>query len=161
MAGLHPQACRMGLIIRPFETSDRAAISSLLADSAAFSDEEVRVALEMLDSGDYTVFALEMNGAVSGYACIGRTPLTLTTWHLYWICVHSRVQHRGAGRALQQHVEEFIRSQKGERLVLETSGRPDYERTRRFYDRAGYQQAGRIRDYYKPDDDCVFYFKVL
>src|SRR5260370_226556 len=161
MAGFHPPACRMGLTIRPFQASDREAVTGPLVDSAAFSEEEVHVAVEMVDSGDYTVFAVELDGAVCGYACIGRTPLTLTTWHLYWICIHPRAQRRGAGTALQQHAEEFIRSQKGERLVLETSGRAGYERTRRFYERGGYQQAGRIPDYYKAGDDCVFYFKVL
>ena len=161
MAGLHPQACRMGLTIRPYQTSDREAVAGMLVDCAAFSQEEVRVALEMVDSGDYTVFVVELDGEVCGYASIGPTPLTLTTWHLYWICIHPRAQRRGAGMALQRHVEEFIRSQKGECLVLETSGRTDYERTRRFYERAGYQQAGRIPDYYKARDDCVFYFKML
>jgi len=151
----------MGLTIRPLQAPDREAVAGMLVDCGAFSGEEVRVALEMVDSGDYTVFVVEQDGAVCGYSCIGRTPLTLTTWHLYWICIHPRAQRRGAGMALQQYVEEFIRSQKGERLVLETSGRADYERTRRFYERAGYQQAGRIPGFYKAGDDCVFYFKLL
>jgi ribosomal protein S18 acetylase RimI-like enzyme len=159
--GLHSQVGRMGLIVRPLQASDREAVARMLDDCAVFSQEEVRVALAMVDSGDYTFFAVELDGAVRGYACIGRTPLTLATWHLYWICIHPGAQRRGAGMALQQHVEEFIRSQKGERLVLETSGRADYERTRRFYERAGYQQAGRIPGYYKAGDDCVFYFKEL
>ena len=55
----------------------------------------------------------------------------------------------------------FIRERGGERMVLETSGRPDYERSRRFYEQAGYRAAGRIENYYKPGDDCVFYCKVL
>jgi ribosomal protein S18 acetylase RimI-like enzyme len=161
MAGLHRQAGRMGLTIRPLQASDRGAVAGMLVDCAAFSEEEVRVALEMVDCGGYVLFAVEMDGAVCGYACIDHTPLTMSTWHLYWICVHPRAQRRGVGTSLQQYIEDFIRSQKGERVVLETSGRPDYERTRRFYERAGYKPAGRIRDYYKPGDDCVFYFKVL
>jgi ribosomal protein S18 acetylase RimI-like enzyme len=161
MAGLHPQAGRMGLTIRPLQASDRAAVAGMLVDCAAFSEEEVRVALEMVDCGGYVLFAVEMDGAVCGYACIDHTPLTVSTWHLYWICVHPRAQRRGVGAALQRHIEDFIRSQAGERVVLETSGRSDYERTRRFYERAGYQQAGKIPGYYKPGDDCIYYFKVL
>jgi ribosomal protein S18 acetylase RimI-like enzyme len=49
----------------------------------------------------------------------------------------------------------------GERLVLETSGRPDYERSRRFYERAGFTVQGRIPDFYKPGDDCLIYCKIL
>jgi len=161
MAGLHSQACPMGLTIRPFEASDRDAVAGMLVDCAAFSDEEVRVALEMVDCRGYLLFVIEEDGAVRGYACIDRTPLTVSTWHLYWICVHPGAQRRGVGTSLQQYIEDFIRSQAGERVVLETSGRPDYERTRRFYERSGYEPAGRIRDYYKPGDDCVLYLKVL
>ena len=149
------------MIVRPFQTADRDAVAAMLTDCGAFSDEEVRVALGMVDSGDYILFVVESDGIVSAYACIGPTPLTRSTWHLYWICVHPRAQRRGIGTALQNHVESFVRTESGERLVVETSGRPDYEDTRRFYDHRGYRQAGRIPDYYKPGDDCVFYFKVL
>jgi SET domain-containing protein len=45
--------------------------------------------------------------------------------------------------------------------VLETSGRADYARARRFYERAGYRTVGRITDFYKPGDDCVFYCESL
>ena len=55
MAGLHPQACRMGLTIRPLQASDRDAVVAMLVDCAAFSDEEVRVALELVDCGGYTL----------------------------------------------------------------------------------------------------------
>ena len=44
---------------------------------------------------------------------------------------------------------------------LETSGRPDYEATRRFYRAAGFTEAGRVPDFYKPGDDCVVYYKAL
>ena len=62
---------------------------------------------------------------------------------------------------MQAHAEGFIRSLGGERLVLETSSRADYERTRRFYRHGGYEQVGFIRDFYRPGDDCVMFCKVL
>jgi ribosomal protein S18 acetylase RimI-like enzyme len=168
MEGLHPQAGGMGLNIRPLGIADRLAVAEIIAESGAFSNEEVRVALEMIDIGlsegpenSYALFVAEWEGTVSGYICIGATPLTLSTWHVYWISVHPRAQRRGVGRALQAHVEEYVRLRAGERLVVETSGRPDYARSRRFYEKNGYRMSGRIADYYKPGDDCVFYCKVL
>jgi len=147
---------------------DREAVSGLLRESPAFSEEEIRVALEVLDAGlaggsegDYPLFVAEIDGCLCGYVCIGRTPMTRSTWHLYWICIHPHAQRRGIGQALEACVEEFIRARGGERIVLETSGRPDYAASRRFYEKAGYSIAGRIRDYYKPGDDCVFYSKPL
>jgi ribosomal protein S18 acetylase RimI-like enzyme len=168
VAGIHSQTGGMGLTIREMALHDREAVRDLLLASPAFSEEEVRVALEVLDAGlagglegDYPLFAAEIDGRVCGYVCVGRTPMTRSTWHLYWICVHPQAQRCGVGQALESHIEEFIRARGGERIVLETSGRPDYAASRRFYERAGYCATGRIPDYYKPGDDCLFYCKVL
>jgi ribosomal protein S18 acetylase RimI-like enzyme len=156
------------LTIRELTQADRAAIHEMLAACAAFNQEEVRVALEVLDDGlaggldgDYPLFAAELDGRVRGYVCVGKTPLTRGTWHEYWICVHPSAQRRGIGRALQAHAEAFVRSRGGERLVIETSGRPNYARTRRFYRRAGYRKVGLIRNFYRPGDDCVFFCKEV
>jgi len=156
------------MIVRELLGKDRAAVHEMLVACGAFTAEEVGVALELIDesisSGEnrrYVCFAAEADGEVRGYVCIGKTPLTVATWYLYWICVHPRAQGTGIGRALQVHVETFIREQGGERLVLETSSQASYERARRFYAEDGYQQVGRIRDFYKPNDDCIIFCKEL
>ena len=151
------------MIIRGLDARDLAeAHAILLACGAVFTEEEVRVALEMAAAADdYQLFAAEADGKVRGFACIGRTPLTATTWHLYWIAVYPGAQGTGVGQALQAHVERFVRDQGGERIVLETSGRADYARARRFYAAGGYRQVGRIEDYYRRGDDCVILCKVL
>ena len=156
------------VIIRPLASGDREAIHTMLQKCGAFNDEEVRVAMDVLDAGlaggldgDYPLFAAELDGAVCGYVCVGKTPLTRGTWHEYWLCVDPAFQRSGIGGKLQAHAEAFVRSRGGERLVLETSGRPDYERTRRFYGSAGYHPVGCIRDFYQPGDDCVVFCKEL
>ena len=53
----------------------------------------------------------------------------------------------GIGQALQQSVEKWVRQKGGERLVLETSGRADYERPRRFYERAGFTRCAAFGSY--------------
>lgn len=168
MAVLHPKTARMGIVIRPLEISDSSVVREVLTACGVFTDEEVRVAIELLEegvagglAGNHPLFAAELDGALCGFVCIGRVPFTRSTWHLYWIAVHPAVQALGIGRALQSHAEGFIRSLGGERLALETSSRADYERTRRFYRRAGYAQVGLIRDFYRPGDDCVMFCKAL
>src|SRR5262249_13388899 len=109
----------------------------------------------------YRLLAADEGGYLRGYACFGPATLAPRSWYLYWICVHPEAQGRGVGRALQQGVEDAVRQGGGERLVVETSGRPDYERARRFYRCPGFAEAGRIPDFYKPGDDCVLYWKAL
>jgi ribosomal protein S18 acetylase RimI-like enzyme len=154
----------MGVIVRDLRAEDRAAVEDALSTCGAFSAEEVRVALEMVDgglNGDYSLLAVEQDGQVRGYACAGRAHLTAGSWYLYWICVHRQAQGAGLGRILQARVEDLVRALGGDRLILETSGRADYERSRRFYRTAGFTEAGRIPDFYKPGDDCLVYCKVL
>jgi ribosomal protein S18 acetylase RimI-like enzyme len=143
---------------------DRDAIGKMLARCGAFSDEEVGVAMDMFDAGlagDYSLLGVDADGVLRGYACFGKAALTARSWYLYWICVDRAVHGSGVGRALQRSVEDCVRQMGGERLVLETSGRPDYERSRRFYERAGFTVHGRIPDFYKPGDDCLVYCKRL
>jgi ribosomal protein S18 acetylase RimI-like enzyme len=158
----------VGIAIRRIDASDRTIIEEMLRASCAFSSEEISVALQLVDEtladptgSGYDIFVSECGGLTCGYVCVGATPLTQSTWDLYWICVHPEMQHRGAGQALERHAADFIRSSGGQRIVVETSGRPDYEPARRFYEKAGYFCAGRIVEYYKPGDDCIFYCKVL
>ena len=44
-------------------------------------------------------------------------------------------------------------------VVIETAGRPDYLRTRRFYESRGYGAVATVPDFYAPGDDQVVYVK--
>jgi ribosomal protein S18 acetylase RimI-like enzyme len=154
----------MGVTVRALVAEDRISVREALIDCNAFSDEEVRVALEMLDAGlhgDYALLVVETHEKVCGYACVGRAHLSVSSWYLYWFCIHSQMQGRGLARTLQAGVEDLVRTRGGDRLILETSGRTDYERARRFYHSVGFIQVGCIPDFYKPGDDCLVYCKVL
>lgn len=168
METLRPGADRVGVIVREVRSGDRDEIREALIACGAFTEEEVRVALETLDlgllgglDGDFPLLAAEIEGRVRGYVCVGRTPLTMSTWHLYWICVHPAAQRKGVGRALQTDAEAFVRARGGQRVVLETSGKPSYARARSFYKAAGYSMVGCILNFYRSGDDCLVYCKTL
>ncbi len=97
------------------------------------------------------------SAALSGYACYGPTPGTVGTFDLYWIAVHPSAQGTGGGRQLLREVEDRVTAEGGRMLIVETSSRADYEGTRRFYDRGGYREGARVRDFYAPQDDRVIY----
>ena len=164
-------------LLRP---EDRARVSELLIATAAFSSEDVAVALELFDetfddahrpSGnaatersegstlafpDYEfIGAFDERDQLLGYACFGPTPATEGTYDLYWLAVDPAAQGRGMGRALVQWVERELSGRRGRLLIVETSSRPDYEDTRAFYARGGYAEAARVRDFYAPADDRI------
>ena len=87
--------------------------------------------------------------------------LTEGTWNLYLIAVHPDRQGRGRGTAVLRHVEQTL-ADRGERLlVVDTSSLPEFDRTRAFYRRNGYDEEARIRDFWKAGDDKVVFRKSL
>ena len=99
------------------------------------------------------------SSAPVGWVCWGPTPCTLGTFDIYWIGVASNMQGRGIGRALTNFAEQAIAECGGRLYVVETSSRETYAPTRRFYERLGYHEAGRIPDFYGPGDDRVILIK--
>jgi ribosomal protein S18 acetylase RimI-like enzyme len=155
----------MGVTIAPMPRRRRRWVEPMLrACGSVFSEREIRVALGMLEDGlqgGYCVLAAEDGERMAGYILAGPTPLTESTWHLYWLCVHPEFQRRKVGAALLTALEEEVRAAGGRRIVVETGGRADYDPARAFYNACGYEECGRIADYYKTGDACFFFCKVI
>ena len=60
-----------------------------------------------------------------------------------------------------RRVEEDLRAGGGRLLLVETSALPQYDRTRAFYVKCGYEEEARIRDYWAEGDDLVVFRKAL
>jgi ribosomal protein S18 acetylase RimI-like enzyme len=155
---------------RPLRPADRAPLVELLGATRAFSDEELEVALELLDLGlgdppsrDYLfrVATDDQDARVLGYACWGQVPMTDGVYDLYWIAVDPRAQGGGIGRRLMDDAEQDVRARGGRMVLVETAGKPSYAATRAFYERIGYQEVARLRDFYRVGDDKVIYGKTL
>ena len=157
--------------IRPVEARDRERIHQILVATNRFTEEEVRCADELVESavehpekGDYIVHVLEEpdsgpNKAVQGYVCYGATPLTEGVFDLYWIAVDPRTQGLGFGQLLLRFVENEVRRQRGRMLLIETSSKESYGPTLRFYERSGYDEISRIKDFYRIECDKIVFSK--
>jgi ribosomal protein S18 acetylase RimI-like enzyme len=111
-------------------------------------------------SGYY--FLVEKEGdRVLGYSCYGPRSLTSGTYDLYWIAVVPSIHRGGVGRRLLAASEAAVRTLGGRLLVLETSGLPVYESTRKFYLAIGYTQEAILKDFYRDGDDLVIFTKHL
>ena len=126
------------------------------------------VAREVLDealvngtSGHYQSFSAMVDDQVAGWICYGPAPCTVGTYDIYWIVVDVRQQRRGIGLALMREAEIRIRAREGRVLIIETAGQSLYGSTRRFYQRLGYVEEARLRDFYMPGDDKIVYIKLL
>lgn len=152
---------------RPLSSADRDPIRVILERTGVFTGEEVRVALSLIDESfakpddhDPYRFVVAEAGTerrVVGYVCFGTTPLTTGTYDLYWIAVDPTFQGGGVGTLLVDAVLDAMRAAGGRLLLIETSSRAEYARTRDFYDRAGMTLEARVRDFYAPGDDRLIY----
>lgn len=172
-----------GIVLGELSAAARPRIAEILRGSRVFSREEIEVALEVFDEGiaergmlnaedvvvpsafrnpqsDYLFLgAFTPEEVLVGYACWGPTPATDRTWDLYWIAVDTSLQGAGIGTILLEEVERRLVGQHARMLIAETSSRSDYAPTRGFYERHGYREAARVRDFYAPGDDRIMFVK--
>jgi ribosomal protein S18 acetylase RimI-like enzyme len=87
--------------------------------------------------------------------------MTEGTWNLLLVAVHPEQQGNGLGASLIREVEQELRDRDQMILLVETSGMPEFERTRGFYRRLDFAEEARIRDFYAPGDDKVVFWKRL
>jgi len=153
--------------IRPAARPDRERIHQILAAAARFTRQEIGWAMELVDlvlsnpeKREYEAHVVD-DGGVQGYVLFGPTPMTEGVFDLYWIAVDPRRQGQGLGQLLLRFVENEVRRQSGRMLLIETSSKRSYAPTIRFYQRAGYREISRIKDFYRIEDDKVVFSKNL
>ncbi len=153
--------------IRDLERKDVEPLRSILVETEVFRNEEVEVAVELMEATlgkteDYIQrVIIDDTGSVQGYYCVGPTPMTASTFDLYWIAVSPKLHRKGFGRELLRDCESHVQSMHGTLIVVETSSLPKYNATRTFYLRNRYLETARIRDYYAAGDDLMIYTKHL
>jgi GNAT superfamily N-acetyltransferase len=147
---------------------DKPKVMRLLRALPEFEPPEIAVAEEVIDdhldnpSGSgYHIQVAEVDPAVAGYICYGPAPLTEGTWNIYWLAVSAKEQGKGIGSALMSFAEDEIRRTEGRLIIIETSSKPGYQKTRRFYLDQGYEIVGRIPEFYAPGDDKLILRKQL
>jgi ribosomal protein S18 acetylase RimI-like enzyme len=96
--------------------ADRSGVFRILENAGNFTPEEVATALELIDEwldlgehSGYLTYVLdardEGNSEVLGYVCFGPTPLTESTFDLYWIAVDTSYHRGGVGKRLSYCAE--------------------------------------------------------
>lgn len=154
-------------MIRPTIAADTSTVISL-ADATGLFDPHQLKELSLLlansldgSTGSQAFWLTDDDSGPVGVAYCEPERMTNQTWNLQLIAIHPSRQGQGRGTALLRHVEQTLVARGGRMLIVETSGSPDFEGVRRFYANCGYQEEGRIRDFYATGYDKVTFRRVL
>lgn len=164
--------------LRDLTSADAARILEITRLTGVFREEELGIAAEVFADGvetaakaraaatpptgelPYYLLGAELDGMLVGWICWGATPCTERTWDLYWLAVDPRAQGHGVGSTLVDEMERRLKG-KARLISIDTSGRADYEPTRRFYQLRGYRAVAVVPNFYAAGDDQVIFTKEL
>ncbi len=155
-------------MIRKLKQGDSKKLEEILSRISNFSQQEVDVAMELVNiaeqnpgQDDYNIYVYENDGRIFGYHCTGKRPLTDAVFDMYWIAADPEATEKGIGKKLLEHAEEFVRQRKGRWLLAETSSKESYTRTRNFYLRNNYTIVAEINDFYSIGDNLIVFGKFF
>ena len=154
-------------MIRPAKREDTAAVVDLVIAAEMFSAEDAWFIEAMLadyfdgneDEGHECV--IDDDGDLLGVAYYQPESAADRVWDLTMIAVRPDSQGQGRGASMLRRVEEDLRARNQRLLLVETSSLPQYDLTRAFYVKCGYEEEARIRDYWAAGDDKVIFRKAL
>tara|TARA_R110002074_G_scaffold402342_1_gene608153 strand:+ start:96419 stop:98680 length:2262 start_codon:yes stop_codon:yes gene_type:complete len=149
--------------------SDVETVRSLVSKTGVFNAEEVSIAAELVaeaalkgeKKSGYSFYFIEEGGKMLGYSCFGRIPLTESSYDLYWLVVDADSQKKGIAKQLLDLTEKTISSHGGAQLYAETSSKDNYKPARAFYQKVGFSECARQKDFYKKGDDKVTYVRMI
>ena len=155
-------------MIRSIKPSDVEGLEKLLKRIPNFNEEEVKVAMELIeitvnnpDQTDYNIFVYEEDGRILGYHCTGKRPLTDAVYDLYWIVADPEHSGKGIGKNLLEHAENFVKERNGRWILAETSSKESYLSTQSFYLRNNYSIISEIKDFYSVGDNLLIFGKYF
>lgn len=154
----------MNINIRSAQSADLSRLKTVITSSDLFPaellDDMMADYLQNEDSEQIWRVA-ETDEQIIGLAYAAPEMMTEGTYNLYLIAVHKSMQGKGVGGQLMRHFEELLTHQKVRILLVETSGLPEFERTRAFYDQLDYQRTAVIPEFYAAGEDKVVFWKKL
>lgn len=159
------------VIIGPVQEHERQALLSLAVSTGLFAPEDAEgllgrvldsLAARELPEGHAAVTCRESHdGQAIGWSYYAPDPYAENVWNVWWIGVSPSHHGAGAGQAILSHVEQAATALGARVIVIETSDQAPLARARKFYLKLGYEERGRIPDFYAKGDSKVIFSRSI
>ncbi|MDJ0631215.1 MAG: GNAT family N-acetyltransferase [Rhodobacter sp.] len=145
--------------IRDARATDIEALGRIAETAGLFPAEYladmIRPALE--GAADIWLVA-EIDGVPAGFAFARPEEMTDRVWNLLALGVAPATQGKGLAGRLVAAIEARLDARM---IIVETTQLPEQAAARALYAKAGYEEEGRVRDFYSEGEDKVIFRKVL
>ena len=155
-------------MIRKAKSGDDDQVRELIEASGLFQEGETEEVFGVYaeyckgslgEGHEWAVF--EGTDGLDGISYFAPETLSNGVWNLYFIAVRPEVKGGGIGKEMVAYVERQAAEKAARLLIVETSGLDSFVSTRAFYASCGFEEAGRIRDYYGPGEAKVIFLKDI
>lgn len=155
-------------MIRPIVPADSPALVALSGSSGLFKPDELDTVQGMLDdyhanqaSHGHKMLAWDEGGTLLGVVYFAPKEFADRVWELLMIAVDADHHRQGIGSLMLKSVEEMVRDADCRLLLIETSSKSSFERTRQFYRKHGYTEVAHIPDYFSDGDGKASFIKRI
>lgn len=154
-------------MLRAINQADTDTVVQLSCGSGLFAAEEADSLHGMLEeyfstnSGGGEIQLWETEGRAQGVIYFTPRPFADRVWEILMIAVDTPYQRTGIGSKMLVAVEDIVRKADGRLMLIETSSKSSFERTRSFYRKHGYNEVAHIPDYFSDGDGKASFLKRL
>ena len=150
-------------IIKSTTSNDIAGLTTVLDETKLFPSEMLSEMLAPALERTPDAFWLTCHHCGEAVGLCYTTPEEMAggTWNMLALAVRPDLQGNRLGSALVSAAEQRLKDKRQRILIVETSGKDDFTRARKFYTRKGFEEEARIRDFWADGDDKVIFRKAL
>ncbi|MEM7505831.1 MAG: GNAT family N-acetyltransferase [Pseudomonadota bacterium] len=146
--------------VRPAIRDDVGALGLIAEASGLFPAHYLPEMIEPTLAGGSDIWRVFDDGTgPAGFSFATLEELTDRLWNILALAVHSGARRRGIGRELLSAAEAAMPDAR--MILIETTQLPDQAAARALYLQSGYEEEGRVRDFYGDGEDKVIFRKNL
>jgi len=144
--------------------ADLPALKIVLDETELFPSEMLPEMAASHLAGDDTPdiwLTCEYDGHAIGLCYAVLEQMADRVWNMLAIAISPAHQGKGAGGAMNAHLENLLRERGARLLLADTSGTDAFTATRKFYVAHGFEEEARIKDFWEAGDDKMTFTKAL
>jgi len=150
------------ICIRKVTASDARAIKNILKITPEFNKGDYLTCMECLDAyydglPNYAFICAEEAGHIIGFICFDKCEIAKDVYEVYWIVVTEESRRKGVAKILHDSFLDFVRRKHARAVFIETESCQAYASAQRFYEKCGYKEVARVKDFYDIGNDKVIY----